>query len=329
MKLSRWRHVALAASCIIALTACKPTSQQKVVQPIDGVAQSLQPNALMDAVFGNMPQKVGADVVRWRAHMDLPALSPAWLPGVAKASAPASEAAAPAQPTDVWITPRQVVRISDDQAALVFDSVAVDSQGAPAQEPNRQVWLGVAYFQRVPAGKASAPKEVGAAEQWKVVQFQPFVDALGFRGQVGDSEVFKLSPSHFLVTFEPAHCEQGVCERRLYAYKLQAGQMEPVLRMPLSGSNIGAYTDCASRLLEEQTKPNKQPAAQHACYAIEGEPHLLSREMGDADVTVQQNGWLAVAGQPRKMVHVSQRYRLVDGQYRQISGTESPLGVEY
>ncbi len=328
------------------LAACQPTSAPvKTLPHPQGVASSLKPNMLMDAVFGHDDQ-VAPNGVQWRAVLALPPAVAARLPehtvGLSAAQRAAASQAASAivppqtlpapEPTEVWVKPRQVVRINDERAALVFESAPFNKAGKE-WTPDTQAWLGVVFFQKIANGK---DKEQGASakdvpEQWQVEQFVPYVDALGYNGTAGESEVYKLSQDHYLLAFNTAQCASGLCVGWLNAYQLHAGDMQPVLRVQLSGSNFGAYTDCAARLLGHRKAPAASAASggsHHTCYAIDGETHLLSREVGDADLVVQYNGWRSTPGHTRQLIQLSERYRMVDGRYQRLGQGKSAIPWE-
>ncbi len=342
------RRLLLAGGLAVALALASCKSKQEIggVQAPNegGMATSLHLNALMDATFGSSQQKVEAQNVRWRANLMLPPLQPAQLPGAAAtasaasaedtASAPEDTASAPSlaaavpQRTEVLVTPREVVRLNEDRAVLVFESALADAKGQPMMQPDRRVWLGAVFFDRQVLPRKSDQLERPTTEHWKVSQFQPYVDGIGFNGKAGSSEVFKLAPDHFLLTFSPSQCAGGVCGTWLSGYLLQPRGMALALQLHLAGNNRQQFRDCSARLDGRQAAAPHSAASREplpVCYAITGEVHPISREVGDADLMVRYRGWLTPANGPRQKVQQSQIYRLRDGMYELLEGGPSPV----
>ena len=275
---------AAALVAVAALVACHSASDttDAGAAPRNGVASGLKPAELMDAAFGSDQQIIGRKDVYWRAELTLPA--PVWaraqdagLPAAAasqptahsaSADAGAARAAsaslsasgpdagtagvvAPPQRMAVRVRPREVVRINEDNAALVLESAPVDAAGELRYGTRTPAYLGVVYFRRVAARPASdADNGAAMIEKWAISRFQPAVDQLGQAGTAGDSQIYKVAPNLYLMTFEPVVCTARVCSQWLQGYRLELAGMGEALRLQLSGSNVQAWPDCHRRLAD-------------------------------------------------------------------------------
>lgn len=352
-RLRRLRAMAVLALALV-LSACQPGgSGDALTPPNKGVAASLHLNALMDAAFGSKQQVVDTQQVRWRAALMLPPQQEARLPS---SMLPASESAAasrqaPAsralpvmlQRTPVTVLPREVVRLNDTQAVLVFESVPADGDGRPLLKPTSKAMLGTVFYTRVAADNARPDKpRAPSEEQWQVSRFQPYIDALGYAGSAGDSQVYKLAPERYLLTFESESCWRGTCGRWLHGYLLQPDGLALVLQSRLAGNNRAAYPDCDARLSPQRTGPRQrrqllpaapQPASAaasaaaqgHSCFDVQGEVHPISREGASADVSLRFKGLVSTARGERQTVQETQLFRLNDGLYEQIDGGPNPV----
>lgn len=347
---------AVALVGMLAVSGCKPEGAVDVLAPPNnGVASSLHLNALMDAAFGSQQQVVDTQEVHWRATLMLPPKTEARLPSsmlpasepVPATHAGTSQALAPVlQRLPVVVTPREVVRLNDEQSVLIFESVPADAQGRAERGSTSKAYLGAVFYKRVaPAGNAKADKpRAPADEQWQVSRFQPYVDALGYNGTIGESQVYKLAPDRYLLTLESASCWQGTCGTWLNGYLLQPDGMALALQSRLAGNNRAAHADCEARLAPSRgtqrqrrrlvvpgqakvasAAASKATEAGHSCFDVSGEVHPISREAASADVSIRFKGLVSTAQGERQSVQESQLFRLNDGLYEQIEGGPSPV----
>lgn len=349
-------QVAFLGMCLV-LAGCKPAPEKAAPStPRNGVANALSMNAMMDAAFGGDQQVIGQHSVLWRAELMLPVqLDPAPARATEPVSVPQASGAAVAQASwagarlqdsllrrlPVMASPRQVVRLNDETAVLLFEAHAEQARPDPAQA--RPAYLGAVFFNRLPetpdgSSKPNPKDQTRKAESWSVGRFQPYVDALGHDGTAGDSQVYKLAAERYLVTFAPAQCVQGLCSKWLNGYLLQPDGMALVLQARLAANNVKAHADCAARL-EADTPVHKTPARSvrrsasaasaaeqgHACFDINGEISPLSREAATADVTLRFSGVVSDVQGRRQNIQQVQRFRLQDGLYSQIDGGPNPV----
>ena len=352
---ARLLQAAAALALALSLAGCERGSGDALTPPNNGVASSLHLNALMDAAFGSQQQVIDTQQVRWRANLMLPPAQEARLPSV---MLPASEPLAPLPPltaashplpvalqrTAVVTIPREVVRLNDTRAVLVFESVPADGEGRPARRQTSQAVLGAVFYSRAAAGKNSPEKPRAAGEeQWQVSRFLPYVDAVGYEGSAGDSQVYKLAPERYLLTFESESCWQGTCGSWLHGYLLQPEGMALAWQSRLAGNNRAAYADCDARLSPQRSGPRqrRRPAAadpatpasaaasaaidSHSCFDVRGEVHPISREAASADVSIRFKGLVSTVRGERQTVQETQLFRLNDGLYEQVDGGPNPV----
>lgn len=340
----------------LMLAACQPADNGDArMPPNKGVASSLHLNALMDAAFGSRQQVVDTQQVRWRANLMLPpqqaarlpsSMLPASEPLAPLASMPEAGGAAPAllQRTAVVALPREVVRLNETQAVLVFESVQADEEGRPQREPTSKAALGTVFYTRVAESAGNSKPRTPGEEQWQVTSFQPYVDAIGYDGSAGDSQVYKLAPERYLLTFESESCWKGTCGSWLNGYLLQPDGLALALQSRLAGNNRTAYPDCDARLAPQRSGP-RQPRRRvvipaqagvasaaasaavqgHSCFDVRGEVHPISREAASADVSIRFKGLVSNARGDRQPVQETQLFRLNDGLYEQVDGGPNPV----
>ena len=335
-RVGRWLGLAL----LLALAGCeRPANDASAVQHL-GIANSLHPSALMDAAFGNDQQLVEKEQVRWRTTMTLPELPPARLPS---AMLPAStrqglpEADAVPVPRlqqrmRVAVVPREVIRFGQQQAMLVIESVPLENEQRTLQTPTTRAYVGAIHFSLLhEAGKAGRlPSESG---RWRITRWQPVVDAIGYDGTAGASQVYKLALDDYLLTFQPAACWQGVCGQWLHGYTLRPQGMEPSLHERLAASNR-THAHCADRLglphRAGKSAVRQQPAADAGataadCFDVQGEVHPISREGQVADVSIRYRGQLWNPRTGRQAIQQTQLYRYQEGRFELVEGAPNPV----
>ncbi|MDO4794509.1 MAG: hypothetical protein Q4A28_01010 [Brachymonas sp.] len=300
-------HKSLQALCLLplacALAGCADNAAPPHPQPLlhQGVATDMRYNSLMDAAFGTENERIVPGEVYWQALLPLPqvllqAASPAALATASAAADQAGKAAArPAgksRPAKAWpaaasaavenrpalIRPREAVRLSDEQVALVVESLPLAALSQPLQTGSgpaaapaaastsaaagasvtgaAPAHIGVVFF-RADAGAAAdtaaaqggpGNKNETAAEQWRAVRLVPHVDALMTSPAPPDVQVYRLSAGRYLVTYTQTLCQAGSCSRWLKGYLLQPEAMRAVFSARLASSNAQQWADCPARL---------------------------------------------------------------------------------
>ena len=268
------------------------------------------------------------------------------------------------QVTPVLVRPREVIKLNETELAVVVESMSPDvaeraatvaSSAAAGNGPVAlaPLYVGVVFFSRENA-KENDEKNAPAAESWRARRLIPAVDVLPAQAEPADTQVYKIGSDQYLMTYTQHRCHSGVCRRDLKGYLLAPDEMTGALATRLSGSNANAHADCPARLGEgahpsaalvaattqenasAQTptpaatrKPGKSAhataSAAHACYAIHGEVHPISREMASADVSLRFDGVASDALGQRHAITQSQLFRLQGKQFVQIEGGANPV----
>ena len=401
-----WARALWLASALCLLAGCaRDEAAQQQIQTLlrNGIAADMRHNTLMDAAFGVENEWVVPGEVYWQAQLPLPQPVPQ-TPENKAAHATAARASAASAALErivnrhVAVRPRETVRLSDTQVALLVESVDVRSvqstggmQAAPAlpmanRLPTAQeaapAHMGVIFFEADaairPTGNTS--KSEAAAETWRPTRFVPHVDYLMPGQSMPEVQVYKLDASRYLVTYAQTACRLGACTRWLKGYLLQPDAMTSAFATRLAGSNAWQHADCPARLgiadadaaasglaasvrdlhahqaddapaatataiatataaattttATRRGTPARQaasaaagkPAAAHACYAVHGEVHLLSRGRAQAaDVQMRYSGVISDAPGRMRRIAQTQLFRLQGKQLTPVNGAASPV----
>ncbi|MDO5653292.1 MAG: hypothetical protein Q4G39_04235 [Brachymonas sp.] len=260
MRLRRALGAALLAAMLLA--GCQPTASSSVLR--DGTSHDMHRNTLMDAAFGAGSQMVLPGEVYWQAEIALPDLLVKPLPADPAQTASASvRNRSSVVPRAVAVRPREVVRISESQLAMVIESVprewlAQDGQQQPERMP---VYLGLIFYgndaptasnkhKNASGGMMLKLQNADSAETmaWRPLRLDAFVDAMLVGKERPEVQVYKLASDRYLLTYVQRVCRQGYCGQWLKGYLLQPDVMTEVMHMRLSGSNAYAYESCPNRL---------------------------------------------------------------------------------
>lgn len=349
----------------LGISGCGRDEQAKQDEWLrQGVAAGMHPNILMDAAFGPENGLVLPGEVYWQAELLLPRL-PANPGVQAPASAADTVGPDAFENQRVAVRAREAVRLSETRLALVIESVAqadlplgtnlsgvasgTAANGVPAVTAASEgrvtapVHIGVIFFKNeAPAPASVAPgAENRTAEKWRATRLVSHVDFMS-AGSLPDVQVYKLDASRYLITYAQSACRQGACSSRLKGYLLQPEAMTSIFETRLAGSNARQYADCIGRLgvthagaaaaiagLDEGVASGSgKPAGgapAHACYAVSGEVHPLSRGAKTADVQIRFSGLVSEAPGRLRTIAQTQLFRLDGGRLKQIAGGENPV----
>lgn len=321
-----------------------------------GAAAGMHQNALMDAAFGPENGLVLPGEVYWQVELPLPRRLPQQRPLNRGVQGPASAADAAWSDTfenqRVAVRAREAVRLSETRLALVIESVAQadlqQNNNSPASAASGArstvpVHIGVIFFRNeAPVVASAAPgAENRTTEKWRATRLVSHVDYIP-AGSLPDVQVYKLDASRYLITYAQSTCQRGACSNRLKGYLLQPEAMTSIFETRLAGSNVRQYADCAERLSEAHAgavaaivgldegaaSANDKPADNapaHACYAVSGEVHPLSRGANTADVQIRFSGLVSEASGRLRVIVQTQLFRLEGGRLKQIGGGENPV----
>lgn len=342
---------------VLGISGCDKDRQRQQDEWLrHGVAADMHQNALMDAAFGPENGLVLPGEVYWQAELPLPRQLPQQRPANRGVQGPAS--AADAAWSDAFenqrvaVRAREAVRLSETRLALVIESLAqadlpLDNKppvpAASGARSTAPVHIGVIFFRNEASVVANvAPgAENRTAEEWRATRLVSHVDYIP-AGSLPDVQVYKLDASRYLITYAQPACHRGACSSWLKGYLLQPEAMTSIFETRLAGSNVSQYADCAGRLGEAHAgaaaaiagldegaasgsdKPADNAPA-HACYAVSGEVHPLSRGANTADVQIRFSGLVSEASGRLRTIAQTQLFRLEGGRLKQINGGENPV----
>ncbi len=152
------------------------------------------------------------------------------------------------------VTPLYVVRLDDTHAAMVTQALPVDDSSKPMDCHACSGTIGAYFFEH-------------KADGWQLAQRQDAVAQSGVEGNIGKTNISKLSDGHYALTAEWGSCWQGYCGSWLVVVGLVPGKATLLAPgIALSADNDGAYGACSA--LDGAQDDSNQTDEAHECFEV-------------------------------------------------------------
>lgn len=295
-------------SCILFLTSCLLLAACGKKTPDGPSSATLERASLMQLAFPNWVAK--GPTQKQALHIQPP-----------NSRQVDKQGKAVEETVEELVTPEFVVRLSDDDAAMIFRGQRLDDEGKPDICPACDVEFGAVQFHRT-------------EEKWYLVHRQDVFASAGSMGDGATPEIIKLSQHAFAFKLGSYQSQSGEEYNQTELYELTPNGPHQLMDkgVYLFADNEGMAVNCAEPSAHDANKPIPEEEQQN-CYHFDSKWQLDAQGETPGDLILQFTGFTRMQDKDKQYryhhVDTQQIWHYQDGKYVVTSGTNPIDKIEF